>query len=191
MNPKIPTQSLSENEAENQPVKLNVRLQKPTERKEGDPRVKHGHATSKEITPEFCTWMGIKSRCFYPKNTQWERYGGRGITMCDRWKNDFLSFYEDVGPKPSPKHSIDRIDNNGNYEPGNVRWVTIKEQNRNKSNNYNITWNGVTKCVADWGQELVIKQLGIRAATIYDRIRRRGWTVEKTFTTPLIIRSKL
>jgi len=82
--------------------------------------------------PEYLAWMNAKSRCNNPKNKAWSYYGGRGISMCEEWVDDFLSFYEHVGPKPSPEHSLDRIDNDGNYEPGNLRWATKKEQSANR-----------------------------------------------------------
>ena len=85
--------------------------------------------------PEYSTWTGMNERCSNPKNTYFHRYGGRGITVCDRWKNSFKAFYEDMGPKPFPKAQIDRRNNNGNYEPGNCRWTTSEINNQNKNNN--------------------------------------------------------
>lgn len=84
---------------------------------------------------EYQTWKGMKQRCYNPNDPRFERYGDRGITVCDAWKNSFTAFYQDMGPKPSPKHSIDRIDNDGNYEPGNCRWATPSEQMWNTSHN--------------------------------------------------------
>jgi hypothetical protein len=81
--------------------------------------------------PEYNTWAGMHSRCENPKEAGYKNYGGRGITVCERWRS-FENFYADVGDRPSPKHSIDRINNDGNYEPGNVRWATRTEQNRNR-----------------------------------------------------------
>lgn len=82
--------------------------------------------------PEYAVWTGIKMRCFNPNGTGYKYYGGRGITMCERWRRSFSDFRADVGPRPSPDHSLDRIDVNGHYEPGNVRWVTWDVQVKNK-----------------------------------------------------------
>lgn len=80
--------------------------------------------TAKNRHPLFITWQGIKARCFSPSNGQYKYYGGRGITMCDEWVNDMYAFVDYVGPKPGPEYTVDRIDSDGNYEPGNVRWAT-------------------------------------------------------------------
>lgn len=91
-------------------------------------RFKHGL----HRTPEHIVWAAMRYRCLNPSSSSWKWYGGRGITICDRWRDDFVAFLEDVGPRPSPEHSLDRIDVDGNYEPGNVRWATPSEQQRNK-----------------------------------------------------------
>ena len=96
-------------------------------------------------TGEFIVWGGMKSRCFNPKATSYDRYGGRGITVCDRWKNDFASFLSDVGNRPSPRHELDRIDPDGNYEPGNVRWVLPDIQTHNRGQRSNVGIKGIRK----------------------------------------------
>lgn len=83
-------------------------------------------------TPEYSIWSGIIQRCTNPRQPSYPRYGGRGINICDRWRRSFAAFLEDVGPRPSPQHSIDRVDNDGNYEPSNCRWATAAEQRLNQ-----------------------------------------------------------
>jgi hypothetical protein len=82
--------------------------------------------------PLYSTWMGIRKRCYNPNHHNYRNYGERGIKMCDRWFNSFLSFVDDMGDKPTPSHTIDRIDNDGMYEPSNCKWSTMKEQAANK-----------------------------------------------------------
>jgi len=115
---------------------------------------------------EYTSWSQMKDRCYNKNDHAFYRYGGRGITVCDRWRNSFINFFSDMGPRPSPNHSIDRIDNNGNYEPSNCRWATIKEQNRNRRDNSLITVNGVTKCLVAW-----VEELGICRTTIQRRMQ--------------------
>jgi hypothetical protein len=91
----------------------------------------HGHAIGRP-SPEYITWTEMKARCGNPNNIGFKYYGGRGIRVCDEWLASFEAFYVHVGPRPSPKHSIDRIDVNGDYRAGNVRWATAKEQASNK-----------------------------------------------------------
>lgn len=83
-------------------------------------------------TPEYRAWADAKYRCFNPNAADYYKYGGRGITMCDEWRNDFDAFLEHIGPRPSAKHSLDRVDNERGYEPGNVRWATKSQQNINR-----------------------------------------------------------
>jgi hypothetical protein len=115
----------------------------------------HGH-TAGSTSPTFHSWSGMIARCTNPTNTHYYLYGGRGITVCEKWKT-FSNFLQDMGVKPTGL-SLDRIDNSLPYSPENCRWATVKEQARNKRNNKFITHMGMTKCVSEWAEYLNIKQ---------------------------------
>lgn len=102
---------------------------------------------------EYGIWIHIKERCLNPSNKSFERYGGRGISVCERWTHSFENFIADMGIRPSNKHSIDRINNNGNYEPSNCRWSTPVEQGNNKRNNIMVTIDNETKSLSAWCRE--------------------------------------
>lgn len=129
------------------------------------------------------SWNHMQQRCENPKNDNFPRYGGRGITRCKRWR-EFTNFLADMGLKPSPKHSLERIDNTKGYSPENCRWATHAEQMSNTSWNRKLTLNGKTQTVAQWEREL-----GFTKSTIYSRINGLGWTLEQALTTPLRPRS--
>lgn len=138
----------------------------------------HGDgAKGKNKAPEYETWNGIRRRCYNKKCKSYEYYGAKGITVCDRWVNNYTSFLQDMGRRPSAKHTIDRIDPSGNYSPENCRWVTRLIQNRNKSNNFYIEYKGETKTLSEWAL-----LLGIKAGTIRHRIKVSGWSIDDTFT---------
>lgn len=109
-------------------------------------------------SPEYVIWGGIKTRCHNSNAENYEYYGGRGISICPEWRDNFKKFLEDMGPRPSEEHSIDRIDNNGNYEPGNCRWVTRSEQIHNRRINRNNTSGikGVHKKGNQWGAQITV-----------------------------------
>jgi len=93
----------------------------------------------KRYLPEYKIWAAMKERCYRKNDKRYHRYGGRGITVYPEWRDSFQAFYDYIGPRPSPKHTLDRINNDGNYEPGNVRWATQEEQANNRSSNFMVT----------------------------------------------------
>jgi hypothetical protein len=95
--------------------------------------MRHGHNRGRKPTSEYMAWLGAKKRCENPRNPSFHRYGGRGIGMCARWRDSFDVFLRDIGPKPDPAYSLDRVDPNGDYEPANCRWASVGVQNRNRT----------------------------------------------------------
>lgn len=128
--------------------------------------LKHGESVNGFITPEYQAYRNANARCVSPTFIHFHRYGGRGIEFRFKSVEDFIA---EVGRRPSPKHSLDRIDNDGHYEKGNVRWATAKEQHRNTSKNHFVTINSVTKTLAEW-RELS----GLKANVVSQRFRY-GW----------------
>jgi hypothetical protein len=130
-------------------------------------------------TPEYHAWANMLSRC-RATNKNHKHYAERGIKVCDRWKNSFLSFLHDVGKRPSQLHTLDRFpDNNGDYQPGNVRWATMAEQTRNTRQNVLIEINGRKRILTDWCSEF-----GIDIATVKSRVYR-GMSYQQALTTPV------
>ena len=124
-------------------------------------------------------WCGIKARCKNSNATDYDIYGGRGITICEEWKNDFSLFYNwAVNNGYKDNLTIDRVDTNGNYCPENCKWSTTKEQSNNKRNNKYITYKGQTKTLSQWCDEL-----GLKYSKIKQRIQSGNWSVERAFTT--------
>lgn len=119
----------------------------------------------------------MRDRCNNPRRKQWKDYGGRGIKVCERW-NDFTAFLADMGERPSNKHSIERRDNERGYEPNNCYWATRTQQNHNKRNNVQITFNGETHVLTEWARRLQMSHKSI------SRRLKQGWSVEATLTTP-------
>ena len=120
--------------------------------------MRHIHHESMNRTPEYNSWSDMRSRCRDSFNASYKHYGGRGIKVCDRWNaNDgsgYLNFLADMGRKPSPRHSLDRIDPDGDYCPENCRWATMKEQNMNKKNTTVVEWNGEKDSLTGWAKRL-------------------------------------
>lgn len=133
--------------------------------KEVQPKANLKHGMTK--TSMYSIWTGIKGRCLNPKNTNYSRYGGRGIKVCDRWLHSFENFLADMGERPSKEYSIDRIDNNGDYCPENCRWATKKEQANNRCSTHRIEYNNEIHSIAE------ISQLaGIDKTTLSMRYRK-------------------
>jgi hypothetical protein len=129
-----------------------------------------------EVKIEYKTWYDMHRRCYNKKYSKYIDYGGRGISVCDRWFS-FENFIHDIGKRPSAKHSLDRIDNNGNYEANNCRWATGSEQNSNRRSSNIITHCGETLSICQWE-----KKLGFKKSTISARFKL-NWSIEKALTT--------
>lgn len=135
------------------------------------------HGLSK--TRIYNIWQGIKARCFNKNLKGYKNYGGRGVIICNEWLANFMNFYNwSINNGYQDNLTIDRIDNNGNYEPNNCRWVDMKTQQKNRTNNNLITYNGKTLCLIEWE-----RITGIKSNTIRERIKR-GWTIKQALETP-------
>lgn len=134
------------------------------------PRIHGAHRT-----PEYNVWRAMNQRCHRRTHKQWKNYGGRGISVCTRWRHSFTNFIADMGQRP-PHTTLERKDNDGDYRPGNVVWATWKEQTRNKRSNVILEFKGQRKTVGDWAVEL-----GINRATLNNRLRS-GWSVARALT---------
>jgi len=144
-------------------------------------RVRPNAANRRGESVEYRTWAGMKRRCFNPNDHHFYAYGARGITVCDEWAGPggFERFLAHVGRRPSDAHSIDRIDNDRGYEPGNVRWATDVEQANNHRRNRMLTARDRTQTMSQWAREL-----GADSRVIDNRLRQ-GWTVERAVTEPV------
>lgn len=142
-------------------------------------RSSEAHTThGKTDSQEYRIWLGIMSRCYNKNRTSYQLYGALGIIVADRW-HDFANFLADMGPRPSSKHTVDRFPNgDGNYEPGNCRWATMKEQGNNRKNNVLLTKDGKTQTARQWEEEL-----GLCSGLIYARLKL-GWTEEEALSEP-------
>lgn len=127
--------------------------------------------------PVFRCWKAMMSRCYNPKDKRFARYGGRGISVCERWQNP-KHFVEDMTPDFAPGLTIERIENNREYEPNNCRWATHAEQNRNYSRNIVLEYAGESMCLKDWSIKI-----GLNYGTLWERYKT-GWSIEKMLTTP-------
>lgn len=128
-------------------------------------------------THEHMIWQGMIQRCKNPRHVSYKNYRARGITVCERWLS-FENFFADMGLKPTPAHTVERLDNNKGYSPENCKWATRDEQAKNTRRNRMLTCNGLTMCMAEW-----IKRLGAPRGRIEGRLQR-GWSVERALSTP-------
>jgi len=129
-------------------------------------------------SPTYISWNHMKGRCLNPKNRKYANYGGRGIKICEEWINSFSKFHTDMGDRPKG-FTLERIDNNGDYEPNNCKWATWDDQVNNRRKTVFLTHNGQTKCIADWAREL-----GCKRDTLLARLNR-GWSDDKILSTPV------
>lgn len=141
---------------------------------------KHGQSGSKE----YWVWSGMIQRCTNKNHDAYYRYGGRGITVCERWASSFENFIKDLGHRPSDNHTLERIENDKGYMPGNVKWATKLDQGKNKCNNRLITVNGKTQHLNQWARDL-----GIDRTILKDRVHRK-WSDEETILIPVGARRK-
>ena len=138
----------------------------------------HFHGYSK--TSEYKIWQDVIRRCYDPTRRFYMNYGGRGITVCERWREDFTNFLADLGARPSKKHTIERKDNNGHYEPNNCCWLPSALQQRNKRTNAFYVFAGQSKTLPEWAEILKLPEATLRA-----RIEVYDWSVERAFTEPI------
>ncbi len=129
-------------------------------------RLIHGDATRDRTAPEYTAWTNMRHRCTSPNWPRFAAYGGRGIRVCERWSS-YAAFLADMGRRPSPKHSLDRIDNNGNYEPGNCRWATRSQQARNMRSNHFVVIDGESATLMEWAE-----RSGLDVGCIKGRLKR-------------------
>jgi hypothetical protein len=139
---------------------------------------KHGHGKNGHRSPEYTAWANMLNRCRSVTAQNRHRYGGRGITVCDRWL-DFENFLADMGNRPSARYSLDREDNDKGYSPENCRWADLYTQANNTRRNVFLTFNGETLTIAQWAS-----RLGLNVKTLAYRVRA-GWSAEEALTIPL------
>ncbi len=138
----------------------------------------HGFARKGKQRGEYKSWLGAVRRCTVASAPDWHNYGGRGISICKRWAESFEAFLADMGRRPGLGYSIDRIDNDGNYEPGNCRWATVTDQVRNRRCTVRLVFNGESLTIPEWAE-----RIGVRKQSLYSR-RAMGWPVERMLTEP-------
>lgn len=134
-------------------------------------------------TPTHHSWVTMKQRCYTPSHKSFKDYGGRGITVCERWRENFAAFAADMGVRPE-RTTLDRIDNSGNYEPGNCRWASMHEQQNNRRSNRPITWRGETHNLKIWAHKVGLSCSTLRQRLAYVSEGLPGWTLDECMTRP-------
>jgi hypothetical protein len=142
--------------------------------------IEHPAEHGESGTPVYRIWGLMKQRCDNPSNPAYPRYGGRGIVMCERWRQSFVAFAADMGERPSAQHSVDRIDNDGPYSPDNCRWATRTEQARNRKSTHRFDHDGKSLTLGEWAE-----QLGVNRSTLAARVYCYHWSIERSLNTPV------
>lgn len=147
------------------------------------PYEKHGAATAGR-TPEYASWLAMRDQCSNSNHSEYKNYGGRGVTVCEAWDMSFSEFFRELGPKPSSRHTLDRIDGSRGYEPGNVRWATPKDQANNRRTNKISGYRGKSYTESQlldrfWSG----KEKDVARVRLHRRLRG-GWSVEEAIETP-------
>jgi hypothetical protein len=137
----------------------------------------HGESYSTGNTAEYKVWAGMMRRCYNQNDHAYSEYGGRGIVVCDRW-HQYENFLSDMGRRLSPRHTIERVDNNKGYEPTNCCWATYTVQARNRRDNRFVTYQGITLCLAEWAE-----RFGIPYKLLHQRLQRDGRSFEEAIST--------
>ncbi len=145
---------------------------------------KHGHTRKGNETPEYAIWSDMIQRCHCTTNRAFKNYGGRGIVVCDRWRESFQAFFDDMGSRPDPKLTIEREDNDGPYSPDNCRWATRLEQAKNRRTNHFITHDGQTLHITEWA-----RRIGISGPSILKRLKR-GIPLEQVLSKEKLPRTR-
>jgi hypothetical protein len=142
--------------------------------------ITHGFRPRKNGLPEYRIWSNILDRCYRKKHKNFPHYGGRGIDVCERWRASFQNFYDDMGARPSPKHSVDRRDNDKGYTPENCHWATHTQQCRNKRTTFWVNYKGKKLSLRD-----ACDISGMPVGLVHQRIRVLGWSHDDAFSIPV------
>jgi len=153
-------------------------LRRESSAKTGRANKKHGHSSPVSRSPEYRSWETMKARCCNESNPDYQRYGGRGISVCDEWNHSFEAFLRDMGERPK-NTTLDRVDFNGDYRKENCRWATPSVQQRNKSTNRIVELGGVEMTLVE-----LAEKTGVPYQRLHERIVRRKWSVEDAVSTP-------